>query len=1188
MTASTRRSRAARVVAALALALTVGLLSAGSASAVTASATMDPVSGPIYTSVHLTGTYTITAFAKEEQEAGQACYYTFEYSPDGVNWSGFIYEPCEPFEAHLGPQDVAGTITGLAYGTEYHLRLHALYTYGDQSSYSAEQIITTEPEPTTAPTLATAAASQVEYTRAHLSGTIDPHGGNQTAGGDAVAIKWHFQYSTDPVEFGWTDGPGGEITGAQAEANGPIAVAADPTGLENHAIYSYRLVADYGDLIATSPEPDRTVETLQVIPPIATFDAVSAITDTSAHFAGHVKPEAPGAAPQDPGFDTEWNFVCTPACPGLTAQTVAADNGSHEVSVDASGLEPSTAYQVTLEATNKGGTDTDTKGFTTKTPLASVTSTPGGSDGQGGYILQGIVNPKNSSPDCYFEYGTTATYPNTYKVACAPMPAGVNHAVTVEAHVGPLTIDATYHVRLFVTNSAGTVSTPDQIFIPTLTPRQNCPNEQAREENSSLALPECRAYEMVSASEKGGYPARAFGLGEGSPDAVGYSTLAGNIAGSGQGSIGQNYYVSRRTEHGWETIPGLNGADGSLSSGPQALEYPVVLPNFYANDLLTSAWMIEPLEKSYYHKRPWLRNQDGTFTKIGDAADQALNGNNSNVSLAGLNTHYSGDLTHLLFDGTQNGSIGGSAYGPGVYEFVGTGNTKPTRRVDIDNSGAPIGECGPAAQAGRFAFNDDISANGRTSVVTVNGGGFCETPPTREIWARVDGKTSYDVSESLCTRTAGDPGGACNAGSNPTFLSVSNDGSRVLFTSNQQLVNGDTDQTNDIYACDLPSSTPAPGKRGNPCAPLTEVSGAASGAAVEQVLATSEDGSTAYFIAGGVLADDEGPFGETAKAGGHNLYVWRQTAADPGGETKFVVALEDPSDVAEAMDSFHPHEGEQPQTTDDGRYFVLVTKNKLLPTDTDESRDVYRYDAESGEISRVSVNSSGIAGNGPFDAEIVSPKKLYNYLSGAGGQTASAYPHPAVSNNGKVVFITQELLTPIDGNAAPDTYLWTEKEPVEGKPLEGKPSEGKTSLITTASVGSMEPPAGSTVGSRNPNQAFIDKSGESVYFTSPQELVPSDGDDVGDVYVARVNGGFKSSVPSSCAGEACQPPPSSAPNPPNPLTAGGGGEGNVKPKHCAKGKALVKGKCVKKKHHKKKHHKKKGKSKPAANRGGVK
>ena len=59
-----------------------------------------------------------------------------------------------------------------------------------------------------------------------------------------------------------------------------------------------------------------------------------------------------------------------------------------------------------------------------------------------------------------------------------------------------------------------------------------------------------------------------------------------------------------------------------------------------------------------------------------------------------------------------------------------------------------------------------------------------------------------------------------------------------------------------------------------------------------------------------------------------------------------------------------------PQATPDGRYVVFTTASQLLDTDTDTARDVYRYDAETGELTRISINLFGVAGNGDFDVAI--------------------------------------------------------------------------------------------------------------------------------------------------------------------------------------------------------------------------
>ncbi len=99
-----------------------------------------------------------------------------------------------------------------------------------------------------------------------------------------------------------------------------------------------------------------------------------------------------------------------------------------------------------------------------------------------------------------------------------------------------------------------------------------------------------------------------------------------------------------------------------------------------------------------------------------------------------------------------------------------------------------------------------------------------------------------------------------------------------------------------------PSGTQTPVEKANPCASLAEVSGAASGAQVvagptalgygrpSGDVTVSDDGSTAYFTAKGVLADNEDALGEKALLGDDNLYVWRTDAAHPDGQTTFVAS----------------------------------------------------------------------------------------------------------------------------------------------------------------------------------------------------------------------------------------------------------------------------------------------------------
>ena len=152
----------------------------------------------------------------------------------------------------------------------------------------------------------------------------------------------------------------------------------------------------------------------------------------------------------------------------------------------------------------------------------------------------------------------------------------------------------------------------------------------------------------------------------------------------------------------------------------------------------------------------------------------------------------------------------------GIYEYAGTNNTGLPHQVDLKDNGEPISECefGSAFEMGDANFNVS-SADGKTAFFTIKS---CEGHP-EQMYARVDASKTYFASESQCTRTASDPGGACYTPAltggpygegglaDAIFQSATLDGSRVFFTTYQQLVNGDTNQSNDLYRYELPSAS---------------------------------------------------------------------------------------------------------------------------------------------------------------------------------------------------------------------------------------------------------------------------------------------------------------------------------------------------------------------------------------------
>ncbi len=572
-----------------------------------------------------------------------------------------------------------------------------------------------------------------------------------------------------------------------------------------------------------------------------------------------------------------------------------------------------------------------------------------------------------------------------------------------------------------------------------------CGNAAVRVQTGSTGLPDCRAYEMVSAPYKEGFPILPGGAIGFTDDGVVSYLSRGAFADQVLGSPA-NLYHAVRSAAGWATSsldPPATIYDTSLGQSANSVQAE-------SADLRWSLWrMYRRADETPDDVGFWLRGPDGAFTRIGDG-----------IFVTGVSAD---DLSHILVDGG---------------EYVGTDHDGPPRPVSVDNGGQSL-----SANCLRA-----VSPDGRVIVVASG----CDSQAVAQLWARVGGSATVAVSGSECTRDAGDDGGLCSGISPATYEGGAVDGSRVFFTTSQQLVNGDVDQTNDLYACDIPAGTPVPVGSTNPCASLTRVSGPASDAQVGRVVSVSEDGSRVYFVAQGVLAGNLGVGGVGARRGAQNLYVWDRDEGHPAGQTRYVAGLAAGDDLTAQM-------------TPNGRYLLLVTANSLVAADSDGipgARDVYRYDAVTHAIAQVSTSVAGGGANTPgFDASV--PAKS------------------AISADGStVIFNTAEALSTSDTNGADDVYSWR---------------DGRVSLISAS--------GGTAVG--------VTPSGRDLFFLTAAQVLGADRDANTDIYDARLGGGFApAQAPPPCSGDECRGQRSQAPSlaGPGPAPVGSGsGVGEVVP-----------------------------------------
>jgi hypothetical protein len=967
-----------------------------------------------------------------------------------------------------------------------------------------------------APTLTINPTVTAGYTTVEFSGEVDPKGDT---------IEWYDETSTD----GGATWEFGDVLGFSEDGTPQLITNAIHGGLTPGTTYRIRITAfdiTTEELLA-SPEPSPEFTTKSVNAPSITLDPITSKTDTTAVLKGKVDPNSPGGLDEEGKnvYATAYEFHCSPECPGLAGGTVPAEATGSELEIEAhaTGLEPNKEYVITLSATNRGGEATDgPQAFTTETAPPTVRGALGASTGEGGYILQGAVNPHNSEViACEFKYGLGGSFDRS--APCESLPPTTNKEAEVTARIAGLTVGDFYHYKLVVETTAGSGESTANEFEPTAIPHEPaCANELLRAENHSLTLPECRAYELASSPSKAGNPAKR--LNEFSEEGgIVYQTATPNANGSGSG-VPTDEYAAIRGASGWQVIPGLNGPlDSPFVRGITAPGQPTL----FSADLRSTLWFGHAPGENGQIADPYLRLPNGEFKLLGRLPSSELTTPSAPGHPAlGAEAHVAGaspDLSKIVIEEEALG---------GILEYDVTGGVP--RRADVDGEGHP---CGIVAIRLHEKNQNRVSLGADVVFFETEGCGG-------GLWARVDGTRSYKVSESRCSRGPAEP---CDGYSPPTYQGASLDGRSVYFKTAQQLVDADTDESVDLYRYELPDASQSQGT-------LIDVTAGASAAKVLGTLSVSDDGSTIYFVAEGVLAANLDSLGEAAQAGDDNLYVWRRDPAHPAGQMSFIGALTG-SDASlwgpdTAGSSGSPL---MAQTTADGGFLIISSFAPLVPGDTDTARDVYRYDAAADRLARLSTDTDGVGGNTEgLNAEISAP--------GIAKNEPSHRSRSAITGDGEeVVFITSEALSPADTNGALDAYLWR---------------SGRLTLLTDGSW-----PKGLSNNSFQPFATpSISGSGDDIYIETTEPLSPQDRDDISDVYDLRRDGGFGVQASNSCAEEAtCREATTTFSIPQSPSTTGSTAGNPPMPASCRHGKVRRGGKCVVRKqpHHQKKgHHKK--------------
>lgn len=864
-----------------------------------------------------------------------------------------------------------------------------------------------------------------------------------------------------------------------------------------------------------------------------------------------------------------WGDAARAACePG--AGEIPPDDAFHAVHAQVTALTSGTTYRLRLSATSSGALSGTGHGgplaFTAPhAPSVTATHVENVSSTFANFAAQ--VDPLGADTTYRFQYLTQAAYEadgesfgeGTRDVPATPVdigsggPTGSSPEAVLE-HVGGLVPGTAYRLRVLAENDIG--ATPGAAFAFTTLP------------TVSPGLPDGRRYELLTPPDKGdskdmfatpnvNNEFTTFDFGEASGD--GNHFLLDTTATFGPfPASGENSYVFTRTPSGWTFTSSASPSLG-VQSAPAELFDPRDFSTVAVNDYVGS-------NAGSPHRVELLGPPGGAYTTIHADTEKSDRTAPVGASHDLANVVYeSHDHTLAPGDTTQDaGTTALYAYSAGHFSLL---NVNSTGKL-LSRCGAVLGRGGTSGVS-----HNAVSADGSRAIFTApdpyakNAGYGCwdgATANSPQLYLR-----SGTATVELSSPEAGvsDPSGRHFA----AYAGASEDGTRVFFLTQTELTREAAEdgihgqelyewRAEGVGGAGGTCAEGAPGYVASSKGCLSRVSApeagspsAGSGAAVATVPAVSADGAAVYFTAAGRLTRDAPAIG----SGEVNLYRF-ETAT---GTLTFVTTVGADDYPTAELTEWAGENALKPEadwyTTPDGRYLLFSTRRELTGYSTAEAPgshcaelngqeanghcyEVYRYDSASGQIACLSCDPSGAApASNAFFA-----RSAFRADNPAGGPTR------ALSNDGAYAFFdTADPLVPQDTNGTLDVYEW---------------HEGRISLISSGRNSSPSYFLG---------QSTADVGGESVeaanvFFGTHSRLVPADVDTAGDLYDARIGGGFPPppSREGECEGDACShPAPAPTDETPSSLTFHGpGNEHAHKPRRhvCPRGMTRRQGRCV--------------------------
>jgi hypothetical protein len=616
-------------------------------------------------------------------------------------------------------------------------------------------------------------------------------------------------------------------------------------------------------------------------------------------------------------------------------------------------------------------------------------------------ILHGTVNPNGVETSYRVEYTTEAAFSEHGFEGAALAGEGMlktaNEAVAVSAPVSGLSAGTAYRFRVVAESPEGQDEAESSfVTVAAEETSSGCLN-QALRTGPSAALPDCRAYELVTPSDTNGAPpfgTRAdpnnFNSRQVSPEGnrLPFVLVGGSLSGlEATGSRNGDPYLATRTASGWATS----------YEGPSPIEAPGILPGGSSPDQRYSFWQTDGNLGSarLAPNTVYLRYPDGHSELLGKGS-LGIDPNTQGLLIAEQGSH-------ILFNSGGGGNLGAE---PAVQLEPGAapGNTRAIydraadgilRVVSLKPGDVPFGE-------GEEAEYDGASLDGVGVAFEVNG----------VLYLRYDDAVTYEIGESV------------------QFAGVAAEAGNRLF-----YMNG-----GDLWRFDANGATTTRFTETGDAVPVN----------------VSADGSTAYFVSKSVVpGSGPNPEGDMPQPGLQNLYRSEE------GQSSFVATVIDRDVEGEGVGDGLGRWVEMTsrgsaaglgaipaRSTPDGRVMLFKSRAPLTGYDSNGHGEIYRYDAARGELQCLSCNPTGAAATADANLQIQE--------EGNGEDTKPPYSPIAWLENlradgRRAFFETSESLVAGDTDQLRDVYEW-EDEGV-GSCTKG---DGCVSLISSGQSGRDE------------------------------------------------------------------------------------------------------------------------------------